>query len=477
MEHLLLSKTVLNHSIALIKPKNDRKSNKIVYVSQITKSKLTTSHRITNYKRACNECHSLQLKNNYPLIVLSPITIHQTHSNKIQNSDNNLHPINQIQCFPILDAQYLCDPFIITTKESDNIQLSLFNAMISLFKNFTNLNSLHMLCLNTHQEFKYLKFIQFKSNKNIIAFIFDNSKYHSLKISFCIQNKSFINTIYGHNDIQCIFPFYNFLSLNNQIENHSNNCNQNTNSNPYSSLNNTDYYTNFDKTNINHLLFNIICPDSRNGNLLVLDNSDLCSTQTFYENYENNNKTLIPTPWYHSGFKSFSDGINKINSKQQKLIYIINNLWFDCCDEYLPNETFPCNSFKMIYYDGTCTYFGTKRKKCINREIKPINDIGIVFKKQLLMRKSVSYFALTVSIRGYKNGQNLFTEKITNDISEIANKYKYKINDCKYVHNFKSRKMLLLVYDVYGVGNEYGIRFYGVCLLLFMVVLLIYWYN
>ncbi len=49
-----------------------------------------------------------------------------------------------------------------------------------------------------------------------------------------------------------------FLSLNKQMDNEINDCNQNTNSNPYSSLNNTDYYTNFDKTDINHLLFNII---------------------------------------------------------------------------------------------------------------------------------------------------------------------------------------------------------------------------
>ena len=105
----------------------------------------------------------------------------------------------------------------------------------------------------------------------------------------------------------------------------------------------------------------------------------------------------------------------------------------------------------MIYYDGTCTYHGNKKKKCINREINPYNDINIVFKKQLLTKDTMSCFAVTVSIRGYKNGEKIFKNKITNDIKKIADKYGYYINKCHYIHSLKSRKMLLLVYNVYGV--------------------------
>ena len=200
-----------------------------------------------------------------------------------------------------------------------------------------------------------------------------------------------------------------------------------------------------------------------------MDNCDLSSTRHFYNNDNNNYKTLIATPWYNSSFNQFSNAMEKIKNKD--MVYIINNLWYDCCNNYLPNKQFKSYSFKMIYYDGTCTYFGTKRKKCINREIKPYNDIEIVFKKQLFIKKSVSYFALTVSIRGYKNGEKLFTEKITNDIIDIANKYGYKINDCKYIHNFKSRKMLLLIYYVYYQNKV----FYGNYIIYSSIVILLAW--
>ena len=63
-----------------------------------------------------------------------------------------------------------------------------------------------------------------------------------------------MQTIKNNNDIQCVFPFIDFQSLTDNLSV----AHDRNNSNPYNNVNNIDYYTNFDKTDINHLLFDIV---------------------------------------------------------------------------------------------------------------------------------------------------------------------------------------------------------------------------
>lgn len=522
-------------SLAIIKTnfaRNHTQQHKLVCVIENTQSKVTTSDLdICNYKISCNQIKLIHLQQNHAIFIISPLSLNIINQSQCQ-SNNNISNTNintnlaftSVKVFGIDHQQSPSNhsfDIACNNKNVKQIQFEFYKLLKQMIKSMLNdlnkdifIKNNDIGCIILDSKYKTFELVSLDDlvklkcginendddydhdgglNTHFCQNLLNIGKYKLFKVCLCLSDEDLINTVQNDCHIECLFPayrFYNhdphesdltFFKLNSDSYNTSR-----MNSNPYSNYNNIDSYTNFDKSNINKLLFDKLCKFSTNVNYnvanvdentmiknalnaLILDNYNLDSSKAFLKyNYNSttikspkyNCNILIPNPWYHSNYNQFiHNGINSINidnnKKYKNTIYITNCLWnqlFSC--KFIPNNRnhFKQKSFYIVYYDGTTLWNGIKKKKCINKPIIPKLDIKLVFENKLLCHNHCSFVAITVNIRGVKNGVDTTKNQIDNDIKLFAEDNGYIIDGDKhfYCHNFGRRKMLLLVYKVYA---------------------------